>query len=100
AWIVLLITVVFIYISLYKYGIKLWSLSEKNINISLIIGQIIGMIYIYQLSDFVLSKSYTFDVWDIRDHLQLFTLIAASLLSFLAYKWKHGKYITIAATIE
>lgn len=99
-WIVLLGTIVFIYRNLYKYGIPHWNIALKTINKNLIIGQIIGLIYVYQLSDFALqdySHQYT---WAFYEHMQLFILLVAVLLSLVAYKWKHGIYIVYAAIVE
>lgn len=97
-WLSLLASVVFLYKVCYKYLPKHYNLSIKYLDMSLICGQVLSLIYVfmlvYNLVD-LLSLGDTFSV-----HLFLISVLTIIIGFYKLYTWKHGKYISYAAIVQ
>ncbi|WP_339162389.1 DUF2339 domain-containing protein [Siminovitchia sp. FSL W7-1587] len=97
-WLLLLITMGWIYHSIYRFGPNKFHLQVQKIDMSLMIGQIISLLYIFHLTQIWLAQTYL--PYETESHIQALIFMAALLFMYFAYKWKHGVYVTYAAVIE
>lgn len=97
-WIMFLLTLAFIYYSLYQFVPLFKKGNITLIDAGLIGGQIISLIYIAQLVHlFVLNQN-----WLSFTAFHFYALVFIIVLAFMYYlhKWRHGKYVTYASMIE
>lgn len=95
-WITFLVSIVVIYIALYRYLPKHYGISIRTLDISLTVGQVIGIEYWLSL----LVSFFPTAFEDGLEHILFLLLLLPLLVFFFAYRWKHGKYVSYAATIE
>ena len=97
-WIVFLSSIVFIYYSIYKLSPPFLIGKMESVNQSLIVGQVISLIYIGQLTGLALSGFYL--SYNTFIHIYLLVFMAALSVMYFLYKWNRGKYLTHAAVTE
>lgn len=96
-WLALIITMCFIFYSLYQEGVKNFQLKIKSIDISLIIGQIVLLMYLAKLIQMYMP---VMNDYSHLYHINLSIFTAFILISFMAYRWRHGSYISYLAVFE
>ncbi|WP_172370600.1 DUF2339 domain-containing protein [Sporosarcina jiandibaonis] len=97
SWIVLILTLVFIYYTAYQFLPKNLKVELRQIDQSLIVGQIILLVYLLKLTTVVLSD---FKIgFATNEHIHLLVMIIAigSMMQFS--KWARGKYLAYSAVI-
>ncbi len=99
-WIGFIVTMIFIYYVIYLYGKTRFDIKTKSIDISLVVAQLVSLIYEFKLTDMVLNIKVAISDWSLYDHAFLFVMLVAIIMSFFAYKWKHGIYVSYIAVIE
>lgn len=97
-WLIFLLTMGWIYYSVYRFAPDKFHLPIKRIDMSLIIGQIIALLYIFHLTEIWMIHSPL--PFETVSHFQAFILLITLFSMYFAYKWKHGVYLTYAAVIE
>lgn len=97
-WLILLFTMGWIYHSVYRFGPSQFQLPIKKIDMSLVIGQIIVLLYIFHLTEIWMFHAHL--PFETGSHLQAFILLITLFFMYFSHKWKHGVYLTYAAVIE
>lgn len=95
-WIVFLYSVVFIYDTIYKYTPAF--LKRKNIDASLIIGQIIVVAYLIRMTNLALQHT-AFQI-NILTHIYSLVLMVVLGAMYIIHKWPRGIYVAHAVVIE
>lgn len=97
-WIVFLVTIIFIYYSIYRLPTPLLKGKTKQVNQSLIVGQIIVTSYVIRLTSLaLLNTAYGYQtIYHIHGVVLIVTLSAMYVLR----KWSRCKYIIYAVITE
>jgi uncharacterized membrane protein len=97
SWIVLLATIMFIYYTAYQFLPKNLKVDLKKIDQSLIVGQIVLLVYLLKLTTVALSD---FKIgFATNEHIHLLVMIIAigGMIQFT--RWARGKYLAFSAVI-
>jgi len=97
AWIVLMLTLTFIYYTAYQFLPTKLKVDIKRIDQSLIVGQIILLFYLIKLTSITLSN---FKIgFATSEHLHLLVMIIAIGAMTQLSKWIRGKYLAYSAIV-
>lgn len=97
-WIVLLYSVVLIFYSIYEYPPAFLKGKLTGVDVSLIIGQVIALIYLLHLTSLGLQQS-SFYI-QTTTHIYILVLLVAFSLMYAMHKWSRGIYVVHATIIE
>lgn len=99
-WIVFIATLIFICATLYALATKNYHIKTKSIDFSLIVPQLVSLIYVFKLTIMILDTKVKIVDWSLNDHITFLILLVAIIISFFAYKWRSGIYVAYVAVIE
>lgn len=97
-WLSLIATLAVIYYAGYKYLPTHFKITIKQMDVSLIVGQVIFMIYLIDLVP-VLNGLFAWP-YAIVEHVMILVLIVSLSGLYFLYKWNHGRYIAYAVVVE
>lgn len=98
-WLVFIGTLVWIYYSFYQFPpTALQGGKGKRIDMALIIGQLVVMLYLYNVVRLLLDASQLSSetIW----HVFILVFIAALCAMYPINEWKHGLYVAHAVVVE
>ena len=97
AWVVLMLTLAFIYYTAYQFLPTNLKVDVKKIDQSLIVGQIILLVYLLKLTTIILSK---FKIgFATTEHIHLLVMILTIGAMTQLVKWARGKYLAYSAVL-
>lgn len=94
-WVSIVVSLGVIFRAAYQFLPQQFEVKVKQIDISLIVGQVIFLTYLVQLIP-VLITMFGWS-WSIREHLLFLILLVALAGLYFAHKWKHGLYVAYAS---
>jgi uncharacterized membrane protein len=97
SWIVLLATIMFIYYTAYQFLPGDLKVDIKNIDQSLIVGQIVLLVYLLKLTTVTLSDFKIGFATNEHIHLLVMIIVIGGMVGFT--KWARGKYLAYSAVI-
>lgn len=97
-WLVFLYSVVLIYYTIYEYTPSFLKGKMEDINISLIIGQVIVLVYTLRMTHLALQNTAFND--NTLAHIYGLVLIAVLAAMYLIHKWHRGLCVAHAVVIE
>lgn len=98
SWVAILISLGFVYRGAYKFLPKNYNIKEKFIDISLIVGQILLVVYSIGLTSILWNK---FNIpYGMEEHILILVVLLILSALYFTYKWTHGKYVAYAVLIE
>lgn len=97
-WMVFLYSIVLIYYSIYEFQPSFLKGKMKNIDMSLILGQVIVLFYIIRLTHLAL-QNIEFH-YNTLAHIYSLVLIIVLAIMYPIYKWHRGMYVAHAVVIE
>ena len=97
-WLVFLYSVILIYYTIFEYTPPFLKTKMEDINISLIIGQVIVLVYAIRMTHLALQNT-TFNVNTVT-HIYSLVIILLLAVMYLIHKWHRGLYVANAVVIE
>ena len=97
-WLVFLYSIVLIYYTIYEYTPPFLKGKMKDIDISLIIGQVIVLVYVIRLTHLVLQNTaFNHNTFT---HIYGLVLIVVLASMYLIHKWHRGLYVAHAVVTQ
>lgn len=97
-WLAFLYSIVLIYYTIYEYTPSFLKGKKEDINISLIIGQVIVLIYAIRMTHLALQNAAFH--YNTLAHIYGLVIIAVLAAMYLIHKWPKGLYVAHAVVVE
>lgn len=97
-WIVFLYSIVLIFYSIYEYPPAFLKGKLTGVDASLIIGQVIALIYLLHLTSLAVQRLSFYT--QTTTHIYILVLLVAFGFMYLLHKWSRGIYVVHATIIE
>ncbi|WP_082786460.1 DUF2339 domain-containing protein [Sporosarcina psychrophila] len=96
-WLVFIGSFSWIFYTLYRFTPSRLLGKTKSIDKSLIVGQLLVLVYIFKLTKLGLANTYV--SFDTANHVQAFVLLMVLSAMYFFHKWSKGLYLTHGAVI-